>query len=146
MITSSHSIWEVFNNFNNYRIPFRYLDYGKYPLLELTCKVEDKKFNLIAVIDTGAQTSVFNGYHLGNKLLSSRKRLMVSNIPGSNLETYLHQSELSFPQYSWLPFLEMEIGFSELPIPHNLLGRDFLDKFLLIFAEHWEEFYLINAG
>jgi len=141
-----HPIWDFLDRFKEFRIPFRYLNYGKFPAIELSCAVDDKTFDLYAIIDTGAQYSVFNGFYISEKLLGGEKKRMVSNIPGTVLETYVHTATLSFPGYHHIPSFEMGIRFSQDEIPRNLLGRDFLDRFYLVFIEHCEEFYLIHAN
>ncbi len=101
----------------------------------------DQAVDVDAFLDSGAETSLFDGAFLeviGLNLLSGRPRSFISTM-GPTHEGRMHRVRLEHEQ---LGNFDLEIGFSTGPISRNLLGRDFFDFLEVGFREHQESFLI----
>jgi hypothetical protein len=92
-------------------------------------------------LDSGAQRFLFDGWiatALGFDLFSGPELRYVS-IAGVGLVARLHQVRFTLPN---LGSVELEVGFSTIPISRNLLGRDFFNFFQIGFHERYLTFYM----
>ena len=103
-----------------------------YPVVEVELIGPKRKLKVKALIDSGADVSLFRAEvadYLGISL-EKGKKIFLGGI-GGKISTYIHTLPLRFNNYS----LNCKIAFSrEIQTPVNLLGRDnFFWPFLITF-------------
>ncbi len=94
-----------------------------------------------ASIDSGAGKSLFDGALLpaiGLQLLDGQRQLY-SSTGGFQLWARLHQVIISHPDLGSFP---LKVGFSEVTIWRNLLGRDFFALTQIGFRERHSAFFV----
>lgn len=102
---------------------FQYRELGQdlfFPALDVTLIGPDGEEDLIAIIDTGATYSLFNGLRaepIGLELMAGRKEIL-RGLAGP-LMARIHQVRLEIRGTRF----QCEVAFSEHPIPRELLGR-----------------------
>lgn len=94
-----------------------------------------------AYLDSGAELSLFNG-----DLLAALEIELINDKPksysptvGNSITGYLHEVRLTVPD---IDDFNLEIGFSDVQIRRNLLGRDFFNLVQIGFRERQLEYYL----
>ncbi len=108
------------------------------PLLRLVASIAGDPaaaVELEAVLDSGAERSLFNGkigLALGLDVLRGPE-ISFSSVAGSLLSANLHSVRLS---HADLGTFELEVAFSTGEIRRNILGRDFFDLVQVGFREH----------
>jgi len=103
-----------------HELQYRDLGHGFFPVLDLTVIGPTNAVDLLAVIDTGAQYSLFNGARaaLIGLDLTAGKRVILGGLAGRMI-AWLHQVDLEILGARF----RCEVAFSEQPIPRELLGR-----------------------
>lgn len=94
-----------------------------------------------AYVDSGAGKSLFDGRlapAIGLELMDGRPQVY-SPTSGPGLRARLHQVFISHPD---LGGFTLEVGFSEVGIWRNLLGRDFFALIQIGFRERHSTFYV----
>jgi hypothetical protein len=123
------------------------LDGQHYP--RLTLRVSNpgdptQALDIEAYLDSGAQRSLLNGWiahTLGLDVLQGPKQTYESTA-GNAVTGMLHRVQLEHADFG---SLDMEVGFSSIPIRRNLLGRDFFNPVQIGFREHQLSFYITAA-
>lgn len=96
-----------------------------FPALDVTLIGPQGEDELIAIVDTGATYCLFSAVRapaIGIELISGR-RVTLSGLAGQ-MSAWLHSVELEI----FGTRFQCEVGFSEQPIPRELLGRHTLFK------------------
>lgn len=97
-----------------------------------------------ASIDSGTGKSLFDGELLpaiGLQLMDGQRQLY-SSAGGYQLWAWLHQVIVSDPD---LGSFRLKVGFSEVKIRRNLLGRDFFALIQIGFRERHSAFYMTST-
>jgi hypothetical protein len=100
-----------------------------------------KAIEVDAYVDSGTGRSLFDGEfasEIGLRLTDGPAQ-SYSPTRGSGLSARLHQVIVSHPDLGTFP---LKVGFSELPIRRNLLGRDFFALIQIGFRERHSTFYV----
>lgn len=94
-----------------------------------------------AHLDSGAELSLFNGDFLTalNITLINSKPKGYSPTVGPSVTGYMHNVRLTVPGVG---NFDLEVGFSDVPIRRNLLGRDFFNLVQIGFREHQLQFFI----
>ena len=116
------------------------------PALELILRRDEIECPVFALVDTGAEHSLFSGElaeTLGLSLQSGPRKDLMSL--GGPLAAYAHRIEIDIA-YGW-SLGATEVLFSDRNIPHNLIGRfDILFQLVLGLSERTGLIYLSNAS
>jgi hypothetical protein len=123
------------------KFPYVFLRGEFYPMIPVNLKKNERSIETLALIDSGATISVFQG-SLGESLgidLESGKKKLFQGI-GGKIIGYIHSVVLKIANLEF----DCEVAFSyELATSMNILGRKgFFDKFLLTFDEQRKEVIL----
>lgn len=92
-------------------------------------------------LDTGCSRSLFDG-RLGLLIgvdPTRGRRVSYASATGSSITGILCSIHLEHPQ---LGRFQLEVGFTQIHLPRNLLGRDFLDLIQFGLRERHQQFYL----
>ena len=130
----------------NYPHSFNYreLPFGNFPIIQVRITRQDDPelgIDIDAYLDSGAELSLFNGDFLAAldiSLINNRPKPYSSTV-GHSVTGYLHEVRLTVPNVG---DFNLEIGFSDVPIRRNLLGRDFFNFVQIGFREHQQQYYL----
>lgn len=123
---------------------YRQLALGSYPIIQIRItRPDDPQLGVDtdAYLDSGAERSLFNGHFLTAldiDLVNNKPKPYGSTI-GNSVTGYLHEVRLTVPE---IGDFNLEIGFSEVQIRRNLLGRDFFNLVQIGFRERHLEYYL----
>jgi hypothetical protein len=123
------------------KFSYVYLKGEFYPLIPVTLVKNRKSITTIALVDSGATISLFQGSlgeSLGINLETGKKKLFQG--VGGKIIGYVHPIVLEIANFKF----PCEVAFShELTTSLNMLGRKgFFDKFLVIFDEKRREVVL----
>lgn len=129
-----------------YQHSFNYRQFasGSSPVLQVRIARQDNHefgIDTDVYLDSGAERSLFNGDLLAAleiDLINDRAKSYGSTI-GSSVTAYLHQVQLIVPNVG---DFSLEIGFSNVEIRRNLLGRDFFNLVQIGFRERRFQYYL----
>ena len=127
-----------------YSFNYRQLESGSFPVLQVRItRQDDPELGVDAdvYLDSGAERSLFNGQLLAAleiDLINDKPKPYGSTI-GNSITGYLHDVRLTVPDVG---DFSLEIGFSEVQITRNLLGRDFFNLVQIGFREHQLQYYL----
>jgi hypothetical protein len=127
-----------------YSFNYRQLQFGSYPIIQVRITRQDDPELAIdtdAYLDSGAALSLFNGDLLAAleiDLINDKSKSYSSTI-GNSITGYLHEVRLTIPD---IDDFNLEIGFSDVQIRRNLLGRDFFNLVQIGFRERQLEYYL----
>jgi hypothetical protein len=127
-----------------YSFNYRQLPFGSYPIIQVRITRQDDPnlgIDTDAYLDSGAQLSLFNGDLLAalEIELTNDKSRPYSATVGNPITGYLHEVRLTVPNMN---DFTLEIGFSDVQIRRNLLGRDFFNLVQIGFRERQLEYYL----
>jgi hypothetical protein len=95
---------------------------------------EDRELEVMAHLDSGTETSLFDG-RIGRAIgldLSAGEILVFRSSTGAEIGASLHPVRVAQEK---LGGYELTIAFGEQPITRNLLGRDFFNLFQIGFRE-----------
>ena len=130
----------------NYPHSFNYRQFpsGSFPVLQLRIARQDNHelgIDTDAYLDSGAERSLFNGDLLTGLEIEviNEKPKPYSSASGNIITGYLHEVQLTIPGVG---AFNLEIGFTEVRIIRNLLGRDFFNLVQIGFREHQLQYYL----
>jgi predicted aspartyl protease len=104
----------------SYEFQYRYIGNHFLPVLDVTLIGPGGEDDLVAIIDTGAEFSLFDGQRaraIGLELTAGR-RLSMGGLTGQ-LTAYIHEVDLEI----FGAHFRCEVAFSELAIPRELVGR-----------------------
>ena len=127
-----------------HQFSYREIAEGQSPVLQVTISRldgDDGAIDVDAYLDSGASTSLFNGFlvtQLGLGLINDRKKVFQSTV-GSSIDAYLHRVRITLFD---IGIFDLEIAFSNGEISRNLLGRDFFNLVQIGFRERRLEYYL----
>ncbi len=129
-----------------HRFDFRYdpHDGQRYPILPFLLSRLQEPANQVEVdtyLDSGCSKSLFDGRLariLGIDLTAGQTQLYTS-ATGVTLSATICPIRLQHPA---LGSFELEVGFAQILLKRNLLGRDFLAQVQFGLREHRLEFYL----
>jgi hypothetical protein len=94
-----------------------------------------------AHLDSGTSQSLFNGLFLvglGIEVVNANRKIY-STTDGHTITAYLHDVRLRILE---IGDFDLTIGFSEIDIKRNLLGRDFFNLIQIGFREHQMQYFL----
>jgi hypothetical protein len=130
----------------DYQHSFNYRQFpaGSFPIVPVRITRQDNRELAIdtdAYLDSGAQLSLFDGRLLTALEIDVVNQRAVPYSPtfGGSITGYLHDVRLSIPD---ICDFNLAIGFSEMEIRRNLLGRDFFNLVQIGFREHQLQYYL----
>jgi hypothetical protein len=127
-----------------YSSNYRQFESGSFPVLQVRItRQDDPELGVDAdvYLDSGAERSLFNGQLLAAleiDLINDKPKPYGSTI-GNSITGYLHDVRLTVPDVG---DFSLAIGFSEVQITRNLLGRDFFNLVQIGFREHQLQYYL----
>lgn len=130
-----------------YQYEYRYLGDERFPIIQLTITNPadlTQSIDVDAYIDSGAERSIFNGFVIpviGLELLNGGRK-EYSPTAGSAITAYLHRVRFGHPD---LGTFDLEVGFSDVQLRRNLLGRDFFNLFQIGFREN-QLLYFLDAN
>ncbi len=129
-----------------YSYDYREMPKGFFPVLQVQLSVAGGAgaIDVDAYLDTGAQYSLFDGAYLqglGLNLLAGVARTL-QTLTKNPVDSYVHTVRI---EHDDLGSFDLPIGFSDVPIARNVLGRDFFDRVQVGFREHHRTFYMISA-
>jgi hypothetical protein len=105
----------------------------------------DRIVDTAAQLDCGAEMSLFDGAllvpRLGIDLMAGRE-IRLGSIGGFTLAARIHRLELSHPD---LGRFTLDAAISTVPVPRNLLGRDFFQRIQIGFREFHHTFHIATA-
>jgi hypothetical protein len=133
----------------DYQYSFNYRQFGSgiFPVLQVRIARRDdpeRGIDTDVYLDSGAQRSLIDGRLLGALEIDllNDKRQPYSSTAGHTITGYLHDVRLTIPNVG---DFDLEIGFSDVQITRNLLGRDFFNLVQIGFREQQLEYYLDPA-
>ncbi len=131
-----------------YEYPYRYTEKGnRYPLLQIRLANLTDSSNVLEVdayLDSGTARSLFDGQlaqAIGLDLMAGQEE-SYSPTAGGSMWARIHRVGIEHPD---LGRFQLEVGFSDIPIRRNLLGRDFFALVQVGFRERNSTFYLTNV-
>jgi hypothetical protein len=127
-----------------HNLNYRQLQAGSFPALLVRVAHQhnlDVSFDTDAYLDSGAECSLFDGALLSGLAIEliNNKRTSYRATTGASVTAYLHNVRVTIPD---IGTFNLEIGFSDVHISRNLLGRDFFNLVQIGFRENWREYYL----
>lgn len=110
------------------------------PALELTVAVGMIEFDVVALVDTGAEFSLLDGSMLraaGIDLLAGPSQTF-RGFMGARSVGHAHRAVLTAAGRA----VAMEVHFSTMPLERPVLGRDFLEYFVVAVRERTQEVHV----
>jgi len=127
-----------------HNLNYRQMQAGSFPALVLSVAHQhnlDLSFDTDAYLDSGAERSLFDGALLSGleiDLLNDKAMSYVATT-GASVTAYLHNVRITIPD---IGTFNLEMGFSDVHLSRNLLGRDFFNLVQIGFRENWRQYYL----
>jgi hypothetical protein len=122
-------------------LPYRYDEYGRYgPFLGVGLAVNGHHFDMLCLVDTGAERTLLDGQHLriAGVDIYTGKPVKVGGFLGPSLVVYEHAVHLVVQEVE----ISMRILFAAQPLERVVLGRDFLGEFRFGLREGASELFL----
>ena len=124
-----------------YRFPYRNLPghTGQFPVVPVMLSAS-RSVDAPGVIDTGSQRTIFDGGYASTIGLRLEDGTSIPIQPFGNgtFFTKALRCHIFFNGQD----MELDVCFSEIKIPRNILGRDFLDRVQMGLREHHELVFL----
>ena len=127
-----------------YRLTLRYRPFPprsvSAPVVAVRISAGHGALDTLALLDSGAEFSLFDGVHadaLGLRLQDGQP-MSFWGLAGGQVLAYIHDVKLEIENYRF----HCPVAFSESHLGRNVIGRNFFDLVQVGFREHQGEIYL----
>lgn len=129
----------------DYDLDFNYREYANQrgPFLPITLIGPTGKVDTLALVDSGAQGTLFQGQLasiIGVQLLEGGPEIF-SGLGGGSVNARMHKISVEINGYT----IDVEAGFSMDPIARNLLGATFLEHVQFGVRKKHEKFFIATS-
>lgn len=129
----------------DYDLDFNYREYANQrgPFLPITLIGPSGKVDTLALVDSGARGTLFQGQLariIGVQLLKGDPQTF-HGLGGGNVNARMHKISVEINGFT----IEVEAGFSMDPIERNLLGASFLEHVQFGVREKHERFFIATS-